>query len=268
MSDGSPELKGILQNLKVMLDKLNTARVMNRVIMNALLEITGLTIHIGYMAICEIGSSLGLEGRRSLGVQCSSSRKVFSRVESEVVSVEEEESGHVMRFKMSDFKILDCVSLGLARWELFGGVDGVCGGGEAFGGSDGGDGDEFEGEGGLVGRLATGGGGGEFVGGVNTGGGEGELLGGLDTSNGGGDELIGGLDAIGGGGGGRDELVGGLDIGGDGGGDVGSGGEEVVGGGEDGCDDGGGLVLDGGGLVVEGGEVGTAVGDEFGGSQQ
>ena len=29
--------------------------------------------------------------------------------------MEEEESGHVMRFKMSDFKILDRVSLGLAR---------------------------------------------------------------------------------------------------------------------------------------------------------
>ena len=53
--------------------------------------------------------------RRSFGVQCSSSRKVVSRVESEVVYVEEEESGHVMRFKMSDFKILDRVSLGLAR---------------------------------------------------------------------------------------------------------------------------------------------------------
>ncbi|KAJ0044369.1 hypothetical protein Pint_05918 [Pistacia integerrima] len=103
--------------------------------------------------------------------------------------------------------------------ELFGGVNGVYGGGEAFGGSDGGDGDEFEGEGGLVGGLANGGGGGEFVG-VNTGGSEGELLGGLDTSSGGGDELVGGLDAIGGGGGaGRDELVDGLEIGGCVGGD-------------------------------------------------
>ncbi|XP_031277625.1 loricrin-like [Pistacia vera] len=101
--------------------------------------------------------------------------------------------------------------------ELFDGVDGVCGGGEAFGGSDSSDGDEFEGDGGLVGGLATGGGGGEFVGVVNTGGGEGELLGGLDTSSGGDDELIGGLDAIGGDGG-RDELVSGLEIGGDGGG--------------------------------------------------
>ncbi|XP_031251359.1 probable plastid-lipid-associated protein 14, chloroplastic isoform X2 [Pistacia vera] len=52
---------------------------------------------------------------RSFGVQCSSSRKVVSRVESEVVSMEEEESGHVMRFKMSDFKILDRVSLRLVR---------------------------------------------------------------------------------------------------------------------------------------------------------
>ncbi|XP_031274867.1 probable plastid-lipid-associated protein 14, chloroplastic isoform X1 [Pistacia vera] len=96
------------------------------------------------MALCGIGSSPGLEGverwslsgnlstrlisrqfsgkskscvmfqMRSFGVQCSFSRKVVSRVESEVVSVEEEESGHVMRFKMSDFKILDRVSLGLA----------------------------------------------------------------------------------------------------------------------------------------------------------
>ena len=46
MSDGSAELEGILQNLKVTLDKLNTTRVMNRDIMNALLEITGLTIHV------------------------------------------------------------------------------------------------------------------------------------------------------------------------------------------------------------------------------
>ena len=45
-SDGSPKLEGILQNLKVMLDKLNTARVMNRDIMNALLEIIGSTIHV------------------------------------------------------------------------------------------------------------------------------------------------------------------------------------------------------------------------------
>lgn len=96
------------------------------------------------MALCGIGTSLGLEGverwrlsgnlstrmisrqfrvkskscvivqKRSFGVQCSSSRKVVSGVESEVVSVEEEESGDVMRFKMSDFKVLDRVSLGLA----------------------------------------------------------------------------------------------------------------------------------------------------------
>ncbi|XP_031284090.1 glycine-rich protein 23-like [Pistacia vera] len=86
---------------------------------------------------------------------------------------------------------------------------------------NGGDGDEFDGGGGIVGGLATGGGGGEFVS-------RGELLGGLDTGDGGG----------------LDELVGGLETGGDDGGDVE--GEEVVGGGEDGCDDGGGLVLDGG----------------------
>ncbi|XP_031265276.1 glycine-rich protein 5-like [Pistacia vera] len=104
--------------------------------------------------------------------------------------------------------------------ELFGRVDGVCGGGEAFGGSDDGDGDKFDGERGLVGGLATGGGR-EFVGGVNIGVGGGELLGGLDTCSGGGNEFIGGLDATGDGGGGRHELVGGLDIGGDGGGDVG-----------------------------------------------
>ncbi|XP_031270330.1 keratin, type I cytoskeletal 10-like [Pistacia vera] len=111
---------------------------------------------------------------------------------------------------------------------------------KTFGGSDGGDGAEFDGGGGPVGGLATGGGGGgEFVGG-------GELLSGLDT----------------GGGGGRDELVGGGETGGCAGGDgvegvegsggfaLGSHGEEVVGGGEDGCDDGGGLVLDGGGRRV------------------
>ncbi|KAJ0048313.1 hypothetical protein Pint_16660 [Pistacia integerrima] len=85
--------------------------------------------------------------------------------------------------------------------ELFGGVDGVCGGGEAFGGSDGGDGDKFDGEGGLVDGLAIGGRG-EFVCRVNTGGGGGELLGGLDISDGGDDELVSGLDATGGGEGG------------------------------------------------------------------
>ncbi|XP_031255467.1 ctenidin-1-like [Pistacia vera] len=111
-------------------------------------------------------------------------------------------------------------SMFIIKWELIGGVDGVCGRGEAFGGSDGGDGDKFDCEGEPVGGLATSGAG-EFVGGVNTSGGGGELLGGLDTGSDGGNELIGGLDAIGDGGGGRHELVGGLDTGGDGGGDVG-----------------------------------------------
>lgn len=56
--------------------------------------------------------------RRSWGVRCSGSKNA-SLVESEEnsrssVSVFlEEESGHVVRFKMSDFKILDRVSTGL-----------------------------------------------------------------------------------------------------------------------------------------------------------
>ncbi|KAK2654235.1 hypothetical protein Ddye_014091 [Dipteronia dyeriana] len=57
--------------------------------------------------------------RRIFSVNCSSSpsseKEVVSSVDSKenVVSVEEE-SGHVMRFKMSDFKVLDRVSVGLA----------------------------------------------------------------------------------------------------------------------------------------------------------
>ncbi|KAL9409885.1 hypothetical protein AB3S75_048165 [Citrus x aurantiifolia] len=99
------------------------------------------------MALCGIGSSPSLEGidkwclggnfstrlmvhrhfnwktsaraqRRSFAVQCSSSRKVVSEesVQSEAsVSVDEEsDSGHVIRFNMGDFKILDRVSIGLS----------------------------------------------------------------------------------------------------------------------------------------------------------
>ncbi|KAK4838870.1 hypothetical protein QYF36_017164 [Acer negundo] len=91
------------------------------------------------MALCGLGSSPSLERieikrcfsgnfskitskssisvkRWSFPVHCSSSeKKVVSSVDSKesVVSVEEE-SGHVMRFKMSDFKVLDRVSVGLA----------------------------------------------------------------------------------------------------------------------------------------------------------
>lgn len=52
-------------------------------------------------------------GRRCVSVRCSS----FSSSSSAAAAEEEvsvEESGHVMRFKMSDFKVLDRVSVGLA----------------------------------------------------------------------------------------------------------------------------------------------------------
>ncbi|KAK9178974.1 hypothetical protein WN943_028168 [Citrus x changshan-huyou] len=99
------------------------------------------------MALCGIGLSQTLEGidkwclggnfstrlmvhrhfnwktsaraqRRSFAIHCSSSRKVVSEesVQSEAsVSVDEEsDSGHVIRFNMGDFKILDRVSIGLS----------------------------------------------------------------------------------------------------------------------------------------------------------
>ncbi|GLU12012.1 hypothetical protein SLE2022_287210 [Rubroshorea leprosula] len=58
-------------------------------------------------------------GRRLLDVQCSLSREAVSPMESEENAststsiCAEEESGHVTRFKMTDFKVLDCVSIGL-----------------------------------------------------------------------------------------------------------------------------------------------------------
>ncbi|KAH9677161.1 putative plastid-lipid-associated protein 14 [Citrus sinensis] len=99
------------------------------------------------MALCGIGLSQTLEGidkwclggnfstrlmvhrhfnwktsaraqRRSSAIQCSSSRKVVSEesVQNEAsVSVDDEsDSGHVIRFNMGDFKILDRVSIGLS----------------------------------------------------------------------------------------------------------------------------------------------------------
>lgn len=99
------------------------------------------------MALCGIGLSPSLEGidkwclggnfstrlmvyrrfnwkpcaraqRRGFAVQCSSSRKVVSEesVQSEAsVSVDDEsDSGHVIRFNMGDFNILDRVSIGLS----------------------------------------------------------------------------------------------------------------------------------------------------------
>lgn len=58
--------------------------------------------------------------RQSQEVRCSSSRKAASPIESETNSLTampvsgEEEPGDVTRFKMSDFKVLDRVSVGLA----------------------------------------------------------------------------------------------------------------------------------------------------------
>ncbi|GKV25627.1 hypothetical protein SLEP1_g35030 [Rubroshorea leprosula] len=58
-------------------------------------------------------------GSRFLDVRCSLSREAVSPMESEENAsastsiCAEEESGHVTRFKMTDFKVLDCVSIGL-----------------------------------------------------------------------------------------------------------------------------------------------------------
>lgn len=99
------------------------------------------------MALCGIGSSTSLEGidkwcfggnfstrlmvcrrfngkppgraqRRSFAIQCSSSRKIVSedsvQNEASVAVDEESDSGHVIRFNMDDFKILDRVSVGFS----------------------------------------------------------------------------------------------------------------------------------------------------------
>lgn len=99
------------------------------------------------MALCGIGSSTSLEGidkwcfggnfstrlmvyrrfngkppgraqRRSFAIQCSSSRKIVSEEsvqnEASVAVDEESDSGHVIRFNMDDFKILDRVSVGFS----------------------------------------------------------------------------------------------------------------------------------------------------------
>lgn len=66
-----------------------------------------------------IGKYSSWTHRHSWGVRCCSVSRKVSSVESEEnarssVSVFlEEESGHVVRFKMSDFNILDRVSVGL-----------------------------------------------------------------------------------------------------------------------------------------------------------
>lgn len=60
-----------------------------------------------------------LNQRQYWGVRCSSARKAVSSMESEqnarsaLSGSMEEELEHVTRFKISDFKILDCVSIGL-----------------------------------------------------------------------------------------------------------------------------------------------------------
>ncbi|KAF5451048.1 hypothetical protein F2P56_031347 [Juglans regia] len=66
-----------------------------------------------------IGKSSSSNQRQFLGVRCSSARKAVSSMESEenarsaLLDSVEEELEHVTRFKISDFKILDCVSIGL-----------------------------------------------------------------------------------------------------------------------------------------------------------
>ncbi|KAL5744811.1 hypothetical protein ACOSQ2_027927 [Xanthoceras sorbifolium] len=60
-------------------------------------------------------SSVSVQRRSFFSVHCSSSGKaVFSVNSKESVVAVEEESGHVTRFSMSDFKVLDRVSVGLA----------------------------------------------------------------------------------------------------------------------------------------------------------
>jgi hypothetical protein len=60
-----------------------------------------------------------LNQRQYWSVRCSSARKAVSSMESEenarsaLSGSMEEELEHVTRFKISDFKILDCVSIGL-----------------------------------------------------------------------------------------------------------------------------------------------------------
>ncbi|PON72093.1 Serine/threonine protein kinase [Parasponia andersonii] len=68
-----------------------------------------------------IGKYSNLAPRECLGVRCTLSRKEVTSVRSEgdgqsalSVSSIEEESGHVVRFKISDFKIVSHVSVGLA----------------------------------------------------------------------------------------------------------------------------------------------------------
>lgn len=66
-----------------------------------------------------LGKSSSSNQRQFLGVRCSSARKAVSSLESEenarsaLMDSVEEELEHVTRFKISDFKILDCVSIGL-----------------------------------------------------------------------------------------------------------------------------------------------------------
>lgn len=71
--------------------------------------------------LCFTGQFSYLDRNRHRGVCCSSLRKAASAssMESQEDSPSafsvclEEELDHVIRFKMSDFKILDCVSIGL-----------------------------------------------------------------------------------------------------------------------------------------------------------
>lgn len=51
--------------------------------------------------------------RPCLGARCSSSLKFEENAQSVSSVPVEEESGHVIKFKMSDFKVLDRVSVGL-----------------------------------------------------------------------------------------------------------------------------------------------------------
>lgn len=59
-----------------------------------------------------IGKTSDWKRRPCLGVRCSS-LKLEENAPRDLSVPVEEESGHVIRFKISDFRILDCVSVGL-----------------------------------------------------------------------------------------------------------------------------------------------------------
>lgn len=89
---------------------------------NPTLETNGLAYSIRNRNLwtrkCFIRKESSLGRRKQEGICCSSSSKAASMESQEDASAAlsasvEEEGDHVMRFKMSDFKILDHVSVGL-----------------------------------------------------------------------------------------------------------------------------------------------------------